>query len=929
MTSLLRPLVDIRPEERLTALLLGSAYFFLLMTQYLLKPARDSLFLVEASADQLPWVYLLTSFLTAPVLSLYSRATRRLTVRQTIFGTWVLLVLQLVGLRLLLGIDDTWVFYAFYAWVGTFGALTNSQFWLLAGGLLDSGQAKRIFPHLATFGILGAVVGGEITRLLVGDFGLATVDLLWIALVLLALTLTVFANAGGRPDVGPADRHEDVAESTAAGAGEESTGALRLLARTPHLEATVGIIGATVLATTLLDFQFKSLAASAHPDPAELTAFLAGFYGRVSALSLLVQVFSPLLVRRLGAAGVLLLLPVLVLGGTAGLLAAPGLFAATLAQGGVLTLEYSLDKTGRELLFLPVPAEIKRRTKVFIDLVAERTFRGLAGLLLLILTAILGFGAWEIAWVVAAIAVVWLALVLRMRPRYVDAFRRALFRRELDLDTGLATHDPAALRALVVELDADEPARVDYAISALHAFPRRELEPLGLPARLCSLATHPSSSIRSGAISLLAAGWPDHPRFDLEAILHAPEPEVRRSAVHLLLAATAPVERAARFRALLVSGDEDRIVAALETFARHGTALSLPFEPAVAADLLQGRPAAPVARRVALAQALGGSADPALDPLLERLLDDRDPAVLAAVVETTAVRRRPPHVPWLLARLADPALRPRARRALAAYGEPVVETLAHALRDLSLAPAVRAEIPRVLARIDADEALRVLFDEIVAGPASQADVCIGAANRLRRRFPWRRIPTTEVDAAVLRVGREHHAADEASRALRSHAAEDPALALFRAAVRERRARAFAQIFDLLGLCQRPGDLDSAYRGLTSRIRTDRANAREFLGELARGDAARVLAVALTERSVERSEAGRLLYGFGLPSPDEAIRHYLHAPHPWLRACALLAANRLGPDLHHEHFLEAEGDESPLVRETARLALGRRAVGADP
>ena len=48
-------------------------------------------------------------------------------------------------LRLLLASPATWVYYLLYAWVGVFGILTTSQFWLLAGEILDAAQARRIF----------------------------------------------------------------------------------------------------------------------------------------------------------------------------------------------------------------------------------------------------------------------------------------------------------------------------------------------------------------------------------------------------------------------------------------------------------------------------------------------------------------------------------------------------------------------------------------------------------------------------------------------------------------------------------------------------------------------------------------------------------------------------------------------------------------
>ena len=67
-------LPDLRPGEGRLAVLMSANYFLLLLFYYLLKPARDSLFLVEISPAQLPLVYVLTALVAAPVTAAYARA---------------------------------------------------------------------------------------------------------------------------------------------------------------------------------------------------------------------------------------------------------------------------------------------------------------------------------------------------------------------------------------------------------------------------------------------------------------------------------------------------------------------------------------------------------------------------------------------------------------------------------------------------------------------------------------------------------------------------------------------------------------------------------------------------------------------------------------------------------------------------------------
>ena len=137
--------------------------FLLLFFAYLLKPARDAVFLTVASPEHLPYVYLLTALVAAPVTAAYARAGRRRRLGRVIRLTTLALLVSLLLMDVLLRQGDTWVAYLFYAWVGVATGLTTSQFWLLANAVFDAAQAKRIFPLLSLGAIVGAVVGGGVT----------------------------------------------------------------------------------------------------------------------------------------------------------------------------------------------------------------------------------------------------------------------------------------------------------------------------------------------------------------------------------------------------------------------------------------------------------------------------------------------------------------------------------------------------------------------------------------------------------------------------------------------------------------------------------------------------------------------------------------------------------------------------------------------
>ena len=404
--------LDVRRGEVTLTLLMFSYYYLLLVVYYFLKPARDSLFLTRLGPNQLLVVFVLIALMVVPVTTIYARWARSLKLTHLLVTTTAVLIASFLGLRLLIQLDHPWVYYVFYIWVSIYGILATSQFWLFSNEIFDPAQAKRLFPLINLGGIIGAATGGEVTSLIVRVFGVLTEDLLFFCVGFLAVCILlvnlIWAAKQKDGEVGAAkipirgeERRETMSQLFAT------------VRRSPQLMFIVGIIAMTMIAASFVDFQFKAVSANAYPAKEDLTSFLGQFYGRLSLISLLFQsLFAYRLLRVLGVGGVILFLPSSLLLASGVMVAAPGLWAGVLLRGADGSFRYSIDKTGRELLFLPVPPEIKKRTKVFIDVFVDRLFRGIAGALLLLFTLVLGFSVRQISIAVICLIVIWIFFAL-------------------------------------------------------------------------------------------------------------------------------------------------------------------------------------------------------------------------------------------------------------------------------------------------------------------------------------------------------------------------------------------------------------------------------------------------------------------------------------------------------------------------------------
>ena len=66
------------------------------------------------------------------------------------------------------------------------------------------------------------------------------------------------------------------------------------------------------------------------------------------------------------------------------------LWTPALARVIDTSLRYTVDKTTREILFLPLPVDVKYQAKPFIDVTVDRVAKGMGALLLLVLVQAVG-----------------------------------------------------------------------------------------------------------------------------------------------------------------------------------------------------------------------------------------------------------------------------------------------------------------------------------------------------------------------------------------------------------------------------------------------------------------------------------------------------------------------------------------------------------
>jgi AAA family ATP:ADP antiporter len=150
MKRIARKLFDIREGEGVLVSLMFLFIFFLIASFLIVKPIRNSLFLVNLGVEKLPYVFVLVALFSAVVASLYAKYSKKARLNSLIVTTLLFSIACLLVFWFLLHSEyqGPWFLYAFYIWVALFGVITGTQFWLLANHVFNAREAKRLFGFI-------------------------------------------------------------------------------------------------------------------------------------------------------------------------------------------------------------------------------------------------------------------------------------------------------------------------------------------------------------------------------------------------------------------------------------------------------------------------------------------------------------------------------------------------------------------------------------------------------------------------------------------------------------------------------------------------------------------------------------------------------------------------------------------------------------
>lgn len=365
MIKLIYRLLRLQPNEAHIVLPLG----FLLLSNSLTLNLSDivavSGFLDEVGASQILVVWginMISIVLVTGLQSLIVDRSNRIKLMQRM--CLIIMSIYLI-LSLLFFVEaPAWFTYSgLYLLAEQQGLFLPIIFWVMANDIFDTAQARRLFPLISSWGLIGQLLGLTIAAAVPFLPLHSSIDLLFFNAFLFLAIFLILPRALSKTKVRPVRyKLESTAETLTEGWG--------FVRDVPSFRYLMLSLLAIFLALTILDYHLLAEAerSSFLGEAVSFQTFYALYYLGMTLLAIAIQsLLTGRLIQKIALKNSFFILPGLLLASVSGIFAFPGLLSASTGLALSYLTKETIDETAQKSLQALVPAERRGRVSLFMD----------------------------------------------------------------------------------------------------------------------------------------------------------------------------------------------------------------------------------------------------------------------------------------------------------------------------------------------------------------------------------------------------------------------------------------------------------------------------------------------------------------------------------------------------------------------------------
>jgi len=453
-------IINIKDKEFYLVAILIVMFFGISAATITGSAVRDAIFLIKYEKKFLPLMYVIIAMVMTFVIEIYKRISTNkspstffvlsgsffiaslFVFHQNLFGPMVPLL---------------------YVWVEVITIIIILQFWMLASELLDTRQAKRIFPIITAGGSFAAIGSGYLIKPFVKHYGSENLLLPTIGFLALSIFAGHLLKSYIPKKVSP--KPNTIRKTKIKDHNLE-----------PYLKHIAIMIACSAFISRLTDYQFKVMASNAFPSQNDLVSFFGTYYMVTGAATLLMQsVITGFVLTRFGILAGLIFLPLSLVFGSMAFLIFGSFAAVFVLKFSDQVFKFSMNNAVKEILWLPLSSIKRNRSKPFIDGTIKSFVEGIAGaaiFLLVYFNFLPDSKVYLLSLIVLLFALYWFWNSFRLKDGYLSEIVRSIENRQLNLDDlTFDINDSSTINTLKLSLEDKDEFKKLFAIDLLWTLP--------------------------------------------------------------------------------------------------------------------------------------------------------------------------------------------------------------------------------------------------------------------------------------------------------------------------------------------------------------------------------------------------------------------------------------------------------------------------
>ncbi|NQY94923.1 MAG: MFS transporter, partial [Campylobacteraceae bacterium] len=457
------------------------------------ETAANTLFLMEYSISELPYVYIIASILSVLMGVLYTKLQDKIDIQKLLkISLYFVLCMIIVFFILIKFNDNKLSFMGIMIFKDILWMFVGMEFGILSGIIFNIRQGKRLFGLLMTGEILSGILGGLSIGYILNY--IQTIDLLFFSSLTLILSIIllnkIIKTFPKRFDDAQVDDES-----------ETSDGGYSSLLKNKYYLIFFSISLLSFLVFYFIDYIFYFTVEARFTDEKELAIFFGIFIAMLNVVNIISSVFlSGKLLSRYGVGLGLMAIPVLALIGTSSLLVTLS-FSVAIAFVILLLLkllneafDISILTPSFRIMYQSIPISQRMRVIAFRETIIEPIAMGLAGVLLLFASAVEGIEM--VCYAIIIICIIWVVLAKTLKVQYVEALKKLLNRRQVITDETFLENVDSTI--FLEGLKSDNEVEVIFSLESLAKIKYFDIKNI-----LESLLSHDREQVRLSVLNVI------------------------------------------------------------------------------------------------------------------------------------------------------------------------------------------------------------------------------------------------------------------------------------------------------------------------------------------------------------------------------------------------------------------------------------------